>query len=453
MQTINNKIKSFLKQYQLDNKELIYLVGFSGGYDSMCLLHILKIIAPKNKIIALHLNHKWRGEESDIEELNCKDFCEKIGVEFYSENLSTDIPHTETAARDARYKFFEKCGKIYNSEIIFTAHNKNDNAETLIYRLCKGSGINGLCGILENRDKFYRPLLSISRQEIEEYCKTNNLTPNYDSSNENIKYKRNYIRSQIMPKLLEISENATENICNLSSIAKDECKIIDEYLKIIEEKITKDGKISTNKFLKLSSPVQRKLIYNMFIKYNLDYDRKKIENVLDFIHQNSTSKSGKTCSLSDNLWIFSSDKNIEIISKSTKNLSPLHIIKEGKHEQDEYIFEIEKFNKTIKKFPPAESNTAYVDLSKFEFNFELRTRQEGDIIQPYGMNGSQKLKKYLNSKKIPNHEKENIIFFTQEKEILWAINLGISDKIKVVNKPTHVLKFQKKEVKANEYQD
>ena len=154
MQTINSKIKSFLKKYNLDNKELVYLVGFSGGYDSMCLLDILHKISPKNKIIALHLNHKWRGKESDKEEVNCKKFCEKIGVEFYSESLSPKTPHTETAAREARYKFFEKCGSKFNSDIIFTAHNKNDNAETLIYRICTGTGISGLQGIAENRGIF-----------------------------------------------------------------------------------------------------------------------------------------------------------------------------------------------------------------------------------------------------------------------------------------------------------
>ena len=101
MNIIRETVKSFLQKYDLDKPDLTYLVAFSGGYDSMCLLHALKKIT-KNKLIALHLNHNWRGEESDTEEQNCKDFCASLGIEFYCEKLSADISHTETAARNAR---------------------------------------------------------------------------------------------------------------------------------------------------------------------------------------------------------------------------------------------------------------------------------------------------------------------------------------------------------------
>ena len=447
MQTINSKIKSFLKKYNLDSKDLVYLIGFSGGYDSMCLLDILHKISPKNKIVALHLNHKWRGKESDREEENCKNFCEKLGVKFYYENLSPKIPHTETAAREERYKFFERCAKKFNSNIIFTAHNKNDNAETLIYRICTGTGISGLQGIAEHREIYYRPLLTVSREEIENYCRQNKLKPNNDSSNSDTKYKRNYIRAKIMPALSEVNENIYDNLQTLSEVAKQETDIIEEYLKDITKKITKEGKTQTQKFLKLSEPAQKKLIYKLFTDNNLDYDRKKILKILDFIKENSTSKAGKTCSLTSGLWLFVSDKIICTTKKENSKIPYLSINKEGKYTIGKYSFEIEKFTKTVKKFPPSQDDIAYVDLSKFEFNFELRTRKDGDIIQPYGLKGSQKLKKYLNEKKIPNHEKDNLLFLTQGKEILWAINLGINDKIKVVNNPTHRLKICKREAK------
>ena len=157
---IHKTIKSFLKKYDIDKSDLVYLVAFSGGFDSMCLLNALKKIC-KNKIVAIHLNHKWRAKESDLEELNCKNFCEHIGVEFYSENINPQIAKTETAAREARYKFFENCAQKFNSKIVFTAHNKNDNVETLVYRICTGTGISGLQGIANIRDIYYRPLLEI----------------------------------------------------------------------------------------------------------------------------------------------------------------------------------------------------------------------------------------------------------------------------------------------------
>ena len=443
MKQIHKTIKSFLEKYDLNKSDLIYLVAFSGGFDSMCLLHALKKSC-KNKIVAIHLNHKWRGEESDIEELNCKNFCQDLKIEFYSEELPQEVAKTETAAREARYKFFENCAKKFNSKVIFTAHNKNDNTETLIYRICTGTGIAGLQGISEHREIYYRPLLNISREAIEAYCNEHGLSPNNDSSNSDTKYKRNFIRAEVLPNLEKINPTTIDSINSLSEIAREETEIIEEYLKILSDKITENGKIKTKKFLKLSENVQKRLVYNLFIQNNLDYDRKKILNIYDFIRENANSKSGKTCSLTEKLWIFVSEDNIEIINDN-KILTPyFYITKEGKYENNGYIFEIEKFEKEVRKFPKDSDCCAYVNLKNLPLEFEIRTRQDGDIIKPFGLNGTQKLKKYLNEKKIPNHEKDNLLFMTQFNEVFWAIGLGISDKIKVNTKPTHRLAFYKK---------
>lgn len=447
MSKIRETIKLFLQKHDLDKPDLVYLVAFSGGYDSMCLLDVLHYTV-KNKIVAIHLNHKWRGAESDQEEINCKNFCESLGIEFYSENLSSNIPKTETAARNARYEFFEHCAKKFNSRIVFTAHNKNDNAETLIYRIVTGTGISGLQGINKRRGIFYRPLLDITRDEIETYCKKHHLNPNNDSSNSDTKYKRNFIRKNIMPALQKVNSNAVDSINSLSEIAKDETEIIEEYLNQILKKISVDNKISTKKFLNLSNAVQKRIIYNMFTNHNLDYDRKKISKILEFIKENSSSKSGKTCSLTSDLWIFTSDKIIEIITQNTHEKPSIRITKEGIYKTSGYIFELEKFDKEVKKFPKDSEKIAYVQLTE-PIDFELRSRLEGDIIKPFGLKGTQKLKKYLNEKKIPNHEKDNLFFLAFDNEILWAIGLGISDKIKITKKATHRMKFYKEGENGN----
>lgn len=445
MNDIQGKIKSFLEKYKLDCPEKIFLVAFSGGYDSMCLLDVLSKSC-SNKLVAIHLNHCWRGAESDEEEENCRMFCAKLGIDFYSEHLSSDISKTETAAREARYRFFENCAKKFDSNIVFTAHNKNDNAETLIYRICKGTGIAGLQGIAEVRDIYYRPLLDISRDDIEKYCIDNGLKPNFDSSNNNTKYKRNFIRAEILPRLLNINENILDSLTSLSQVAKDETEIVEEYLNLVSGKITEDGKISTKKFLELSNSVQRRIIYNIFIQNNLDYDREKILRILDFVIENSSSKSGKTCSLTKNLWIFVSAQYIKLVADIQNRMTSFNIPKEGIYENNGWIFEMENFSDKITQFPKDDENVAYVDLSNVvkPFNFEVRGRKDGDIITPFGLNGSQKLKKYLNAKKIPNHEKDNLVFLACGNEILWAIGLGISDKIKVTKNPTHRLQYYKK---------
>ena len=143
-----------------------------------------------------------------------------------------------------------------------------------------------------------------------------------------------------MPALTKVNANLYDNLQTLSDVAKEETEIVEEYLKYITEKITKDGKILTQKFLKLSEPVKRKLVYNLFISHNLDYDRKKILTVLDFIKENSASKSGKTCSLTSDLWIFASEKYAQVISKTDTAPTYIDIRKEGEYETENFVFEI-----------------------------------------------------------------------------------------------------------------
>ena len=420
---IKDNIKDFIKKHNLSGT---IIVAFSGGYDSMCLLDILNKLG--EKVIAIHLNHNWRGKESLKEAENCENFAKSRGIEYYSEILPDSIEKTETAAREARYDFFRRCAKKFNSKIVFTAHNFDDNAETVLYRIIRGTGTIGLQGITEKRDIFYRPLLKTTRAEIEKYCTDNNLNPNNDSSNSNTKYKRNFIRHKIIPLLREINPNVTVALNSLSEIAYEDNNIINTYL-------------HTN-LIQASEIEQKRLIYKILNENNLDYDREKIENIQKFIQENKNSKSGKKISLADNLWLFVSSKKAEVVNKTEKNTEEINISKCGKYEFEDYIFSIEKYNKNIEKFPNDKEFKAYISVD--EINFTLRHRKDGDKIQPLGSLGSQKLKKYLNEKKIPQHEKDKLIFLCKDNEILWAAGIGLNEKIKVAQKPTHMLKLEKR---------
>lgn len=435
MYDIKEKVRIFLEKYNLLKSENIVLIAFSGGYDSLCLLNVMKTL--HKNIIAIHLNHNWRGAESLSDELFCENFCKNNGIEFYSETLGAEIPKTETAAREARYKFFENCAEKFKSKIVLTAHNADDNAETLIYRIAKGTGISGLSGIAENRGIYYRPILNITRQNIEKYCTENNLQPISDSSNENLNYKRNFIRYKILPLLAEINSGATNMINSLSKMAENDNKIINEYIKSIE------NPLHTKVFIGLSKELQSRLVYNVFTENNLDYNREKISNALDFIIKNSKSKSGKKCSLASDLWLFVNEKNIELI-RATKIVDFSKKITEcGDYECGNLIFSIEKCTKTPNIFPTDAEKCAYVDLSGFE-KLTIRSRKDGDIIYPLNAGGSQKLKKFLNEKKIAAHKKDELLFLCSKNEILWAPGFAVSDKIKVVKSATHVLKLTNK---------
>jgi len=430
---ITETVETFLEKYNLKNSNI--LVAFSGGFDSMCLLHVLKKLSKKYhfSITAIHLNHGWRGKESDNEEEICKNFC--ADIEFYSEKLPDNIPHTETAGREARYDFFYKCAKKFDSNIIFTAHNANDNAETVFYRLMKGTGLTGLEGIPEKRDIFYRPILTIYRENIEQYCKDNNLTPNNDSSNQNLKYTRNKIRNEIFPILNDKFPDFEKNLNKLSQSAQFTNNKIETLVKPLE-------KYSTPEFIDITSELQNTVIHKFLRQYNIDYDNKKINDIASFIRDTRLSKSGKTISLTKDKWLFVNAKEIKIITKNIVEFKEIPVTKVGNYNINEYIFSIEEHNTTPERFPCDEENMAYVNIPNLQ-NLCIRQRKNGDVIQPLGIKGTQKLKKFLNEKKVPKHEKDSLIFLCKDNEILWAPGFGISDKIKVVTTPTHVIKLRK----------
>lgn len=446
-----NTVEKILDKYNLLNKEKTLLVGFSGGADSVCLSEIVYRLS-KNfgfRMVLCHLNHNWRGEHS-LSDMNfCQNFANERNLEFLTETLSKEEKQTETNARELRYKFFERCKTQVNADALLLAHNKNDRVETLIYRVVKGTGIKGLASIKENRDYIIRPLIDVSRKEIENFCADNNLNFITDSTNFENNYNRNYIRNEILPKFEKINPKYIEAINNLSKLAEDNESLINAILENTYSNILKDNKISTESFLSTSEEIKKRIILDLLIKNDLDYDSKKINEILDFIKNNHKTDCGVKYSLTTDLWLLVSSENIEIISKQKPSNKVIKITSEGEYNFENFIFKIKKYNdETPKKFPKDEDFRAFVELKEpfaLPIDFELRERQEGDYIQPLGMNGTQKLKKYLNSKKIKAHKRSTLLFLCKNSEILWAIGNGISEKIKVVTKPNYVLSLEKRE--------
>ena len=193
--------------------------------------------------------------------------------------------------------------------------------------------------------------------------------------------------------------------------------------------------------IKASYKEQKRIIYKLLADNNIEYDRKKIENIQKFVEENKNSKSGKKISISKDLWLYVNSSQAELITKEDKKNTQIQINKCGKYKFEDFEFSIEPFDCEIKEFPSDKDFKAFVNLK--DINFILRHRENGDIIRPLGLLGSQKLKKYLNEKKIPAYEKDKLVFLCQNNEILWAPGLGISEKIKVVNTPTHVLTLKR----------
>ena len=243
---LQDKVLKTIQKYNLIQNGDSIVIGVSGGPDSMTLLNVLINLKQKleiSKIVVATVNHMIR-EEAEEETKFVENFCESHGIEFYlkkvdvQEEARSKKISTELAGRNARYDFFEEVLKKTGSNKIATAHNSNDNAETVLMNLLRGSGVSGLKGIEKIRDgKFIRPIIECKRSEIEQYCLENKLNPRYDKTNNENTYTRNKIRNMLIPYIEEnFNPNIVDSLNRLSTIATKE----DEYIHKIVENSFKD---------------------------------------------------------------------------------------------------------------------------------------------------------------------------------------------------------------------
>lgn len=271
---LEEEVLNTIKKYNMINEGDKIVIGVSGGPDSITLLNVLNKFKEKLniKIYVAHINHMIRAE-ADEETEYVKEFCNGLDVEFFCKKIDAQEEAkklkigTEEAGRNIRYAFFEEVAKKVEANKIATAHNSNDNAETVLMNIMRGTSISGLAGIEKIRDgKYIRPLIRCSRNAIEEYCKQNNLQPKFDKSNlENI-YTRNKIRNLLIPYIQkEFNPNIIDTINRLSDIAISEEQFINkivenEYKKLLINANKNEIILDMKKFNMLDYVIKAKLI-------------------------------------------------------------------------------------------------------------------------------------------------------------------------------------------------
>ncbi len=412
---------AFIKKYNLVGKKIG--VGLSGGIDSVVLTYILSKIKGI-EVVVLHLNHNWRGIESKEDEKFSFEFAKKLGLEFYSETLDKSLKKTETNAREYRYDFFARAKDKLGLDAIFLAHNKNDKTETLIYRLSKGTGPRGLLSIPAVRDFYYRPLIDFERSEIESFAKENNLSYRIDKSNFDTKYKRNLIRSDILPLLKKINPNVINSISSFIKVNEMNQKIVDDYVDEKIKTIKTEEKYDRKVFLKLNKEVQFEIINRILQGVVKTRDFKTVEKILNFILSHSSSKISIN---NDTFLKVYADRFYIVQNKKNEYLEC--DLKVGENNFLNYTFIIEK-SPAPKVFPNNNSNIQYVNLD-FDNPYKLRTKKAGDKILPFKSKTSQKLKTFLIKKKIPLEQRDKIPFIALSDEVLFIPFIMVSDKLKV----------------------
>lgn len=270
---MKDKVKNTIEKYNLINEDDKVLVGVSGGPDSMSLLHVLRSL--NYNVCVAHINHGLR-ENANKEEDFVRKYCEDNNIPFFAKkvNLKDNLfgMTIEEAGRRIRYDFFDEIMKKENCTKIATAHNSNDNAETVIMNMIRGTGLNGLKGIEPRRENIIRPLIEVTRKEIEEYCNNNCIKFVHDESNDELLYTRNKVRLELIPYIEKnINTNVINNINRMSKILYEEESFIDSLVDdaynsgIVKET---EGELIYNlkTFNKLNLVIRRRLILKFIIK-------------------------------------------------------------------------------------------------------------------------------------------------------------------------------------------
>lgn len=452
---IFEKFKKTVNKYNLISDKDKILVSISGGQDSVCLAYLLSDLKKeKNFSFSLiYINHNLREKEVKKEEefvrklgsdLGVNVFLESIAVKEYAQENKLNL---QEAARILRYKLLEEKAKSLNYNKIALGHTETDIVENFLFRLIRGSGLNGLGGISAVRKLtsgviIIRPLIEITREETLNFLKENNYSYCLDSSNLKEIYQRNRIRLKLIPYLKKINPKIEKNLANLSQIIRDENSYWQELINKISSKIIiKEKKdyilIDYTKFLQYNVCIQRRFLHYLLEK---SASFKKVEEILKFIN----SAGRKRIKISSDLEIYK-DKNFLFFRTPSFPLNFLIKIDVGKEIQiDNLGLKIKtRFVSQDKFFPGKDPWKVYFDADKIDLNsLILRSRKEGDRFQPLGMKGRKKVKDFLIDKKIPYFIKDKVLILESKNEILWILGLRQSEIAKVDSETKKILEIK-----------
>jgi len=434
------KIRNYIKKRELLNIGNKIIVGFSGGVDSVVLLHILHNLG--YNCIAAHCNFHLRGEESDRDEQFASEFADSLCLPFIKQDFDTQSVakergiSIEMAARDLRYQWFAELKENQKADAIAVAHHRDDNIETLLLNLIRGTGIKGLTGIRPQNGSIVRPLLCVSRDEILQYAKKKNLPFINDSSNEQEVIIRNKIRLQLIPLLETINPSVREAIVRTIDNLDEVEKIYEaEVKKAISLVYNKDKERISIPLLK-TFPSPESVLFELLKNYGFG------EEVIREIYNSMDSQPGK---------MFCSSRYFIVKDREYFLLSPI-VVKEEKEyliQKNEKFLEfplrmeisllVNDLNAEIEK----NANVACLDFDKLQFPLKLRRWKTGDKFMPYGMKNFQKLSDFFSNQKFSKIQKENTWLLFSGKEIVWVVNHRIDERFKAENltKNRYILKL------------
>jgi len=428
-----NKNLNFLKESKL-------LIAISGGLDSVVLTHLCHKL--KLDFALAHCNFNLRGKESDADEsfvlqlakdLNKECFIECFDTLAYAQENKLSI---QMAARELRYNWFNELAEQLQFDYILTAHHADDNLETFLINLSRGTGIEGLTGIPEINENVVRPLLPFSREDIEQYARAENLHWREDNSNASTKYLRNKLRLEVIPKFKEVNPQLLQNFNKTIAHLQDSKVIIDDRIDAISNQVIEDINDDNMNFniaeiVKLSNP--KAYLYELLKDYNFT----QWNDIYDLLE----AQSGKYVVSATHRLI--KDRGCLLLSQLNKNVHSSavesYLIEESTKQFKTPLGTL--FLETTKQLNKLNASTIYVDKEVLKFPLTVRQWQEGDYFYPFGMKGKKKLSKFFKDEKLSLIEKENVLLLCSGDDIVWVINRRPDDRFKVTESTKKILKI------------
>ena len=415
------------------------LIACSGGVDSVVLTSLLHGL--EYTIGLAHCNFSLRGKESDGDEDFVMDLAGKLEIPVFSETFDTKAyakEHklsTQVAARELRYTWFEELLADFKFDYLLTGHHTDDDLETFLINLSRGTGLRGLTGIPVVNNKVVRPLLCFGRGEIVKYAKKSKLYWREDSSNSEVDYLRNKLRIETIPKYKEAAPGLLQSFQKSREHLENSQNLVEDYMVLVSNLVISefsDGyQINIQKLQEL--PNTPALIYELLSPFGFT----DFSTLLDLL----TAQSGKQVFssshrlLKDRNSLFLTEKPKKGIKK--EEVSELFISENEKKIDKPIALEF----KSTKKIGNITNTTVYVDKDKIHYPLHLRKWREGDVFQPLGMKGKKKLSKFFKDEKLSLIAKEKIWVLCSGDEIVWIVNFRMSDRFKVQANTKEILKI------------
>ncbi len=462
MQVFNSVRETIKRHYMLKEGDSV-LVGLSGGADSVCLLHILKTLADEFhlQLFAAHVHHGIRGVDADLDAEFVENLCDTWGIPVFFKKVSaqeisqTEKVSLETAGRLARYRYFHEICRKKKIDKIATAHNQNDQAETVLMRVLRGAGIDGLAGIRYCRqDGVIRPLLDVSRKDIEAYCQENQLEYCMDNTNQENDYTRNRIRNQLLPLLEEaFNPNLLTALSKLGQNMAEDGTFLDGYAKRLYRRI--NGPISKRRpvvldmeSMQMVDPSIRTRLFRLAAEDAMgkgyQAERNHWESVAELLDKQTGAMAvlphGLTVSVRYGWLAFENPLDRK---KAGQSMEVYDITPDGVYDLKTGTVSLE-----IREKPEISGNQMMLDFDKLSGrSLVLRTRRSGDRIALFKDGKEKKLKDFFIDCKIPQQERDGIWLLCSENHVIAVLGYRIAEPYKA-DKNTErglVITYEKKD--------